>query len=185
MSQWAKREARRIEKARTLIQPGIPHLGGIWADLGCGAGIFTSALHTLIRPGGMIYAVDASRRALESLSRNFADSYPGASLHPVLADFTQPVRLPALDGLIMANSLHFIGDKQPVLSHVAELIRSGGRFILVEYNTTLGNAAVPYPIDETGFLELADTVGLRQARILAKIPSTFLGQMYAGMAFAP
>jgi hypothetical protein len=54
--------------------------------------------------------------------------------------------------------------------------------MVVEYNTRRGNAAVPYPLDEWGFLALAEEAGLRQAGIVARIPSTFLGEMYAGMA---
>lgn len=178
---WAEREARRIEKARTLIQPGIPGPGGAWADLGCGDGIFTSALHSLIQPGDDIYAVDKDRRALQALTRNFAESYPDASLHPIHADFTRPVTLPPLDGLVMANSLHFVKDKLSILAQIIHLLKPGGRLIVVEYNTRRGNFAVPYPLDEAGFLARASQVGLREARILTKIPSSFLGEMYSGL----
>ena len=53
-SGWAQREARRIQKAITLLRPGIPGPGGVWADIGCGDGIFTSALYALIQPDGEI-----------------------------------------------------------------------------------------------------------------------------------
>ena len=181
---WAEREARRIGKARTLIQSGIPQSGGVWADIGCGDGIFTSALCGLLADGVVIYAVDKDRYALQSLQRNFAESYPSAALHSVHADFTRPLSLPPLDGSLMANSLHFIRDKAPVLAGITQRLKPGGRLIVVEYNTSRGNSAVPYPIDETGFLRLAESIGLHEARILAKIPSTFLGEMYAGLAFA-
>lgn len=175
---------RRIEKARTLLRPGVPGPGGVWADIGCGDGIFTAALHTLIRPGGEIYAVDKNRHALKALARNFAESYPDASIHPLRADFTRPPTLPPLDGLVMANSLHFVIKKRPVLARLARLLKPGGRLIVVEYNTSQGNFAVPHPLDESGFLKLARQAGLHEARILAKIPSTFLGEMYAGMGLA-
>jgi ubiquinone/menaquinone biosynthesis C-methylase UbiE len=184
VSTWADREARRIEKARTLIRPGIPGPGGVWADLGCGDGIFTAALHTLTQPGAEIYGVDNDRRALDALKRNFADSYPDALLHPVRADFRRPLSLPPLDGIVMANSLHFVGDKPAVLAPIAGLLKPGGRLIVVEYNATRGNPAVPYPLDETGFLELARAIGLPEAHVLARIPSTFLGEMYAGIGIA-
>jgi hypothetical protein len=38
-------------------------------------------------------------------------------------------------------------------------------------------------MDESGFLALARQIDLHGARIQAKIPSTFLGEMYAGLAF--
>jgi ubiquinone/menaquinone biosynthesis C-methylase UbiE len=180
-SAWAEREARRIQKAITLLQRGVPGPGGIWADVGCGDGIFTSALYTLIRPGGEIYAVDRDQYALDALTHNLAESYPKAALHPVRADFTRALTLPALDGMVMANSLHFVTDKAPALSRLIRLLKPGGRLIVVEYNTRQGNPAVPYPLDDQSFLKLATQVGLREARILSRIPSSFLGEMYAGM----
>jgi len=171
----------RIEKARALLCSGIPGPGGIWADAGCGDGIFTIALYTLIRPGGEIYAIDRNRQALKTLARNF--NFADALLHPVLADFTRPLALPPLDGLVMANSLHFVRKKTPVLARLASLLKPGGRLIIVEYNASRGNFAVPHPLDEGGFLALAREASLQEAQIQAKIPSTFLGEMYAGIAF--
>jgi trans-aconitate methyltransferase len=184
LSTWARREARRIEKARTLLRGGAEDMGGTWADLGCGDGIFTAALHTLLQPGSEIYAVDRNRRALRALMQNFAEGYPEASIHPLLADFTRSLSLPPLDGLVMANSLHFVKHKRSVLVRIVDLLEPGGRLILVEYNATRGNFAVPYPLDEVGFLTLAREVGLDEARILAKIPSSFMGEMYSGMGLA-
>jgi ubiquinone/menaquinone biosynthesis C-methylase UbiE len=178
---WAEREARRIGKACKLLGSGLQDAGGTWADLGCGDGIFTAALCTLLRTASEIYAVDKNRLALEALVRNFAESYPEASPHPILADFRHRLSLPALDGLLMANSLHFVKRKRPVLERLAKLLKPGGRLIVVEYNTSRGNPAVPHPLAGAGFLALAEEVGLREARILAKIPSSFLGEMYAGM----
>ncbi|HLF27548.1 MAG TPA: class I SAM-dependent methyltransferase [Anaerolineae bacterium] len=184
MTTWVEREARRIEKARTLLEPGISASGGTWADLGCGDGIFTVALHTLIRPGDEIYGVDTDQRALDALARHFAESYPDATLHPIRADFTRPLSLPPLAGSVMANALHFVREQPAVLARIRDLLKPGGRLIVVEYNTARGNAAVPYPLDESSFLQLAKSIGLREVRILAKIPSSFLGEMYAGMGLA-
>lgn len=178
---WAQREARRIGKACVLLRPAVEGEAGTWADLGCGDGIFTAALAALLRPGSVIYAVDHERRALDALARNFTESYPGISPRLLLADFTRPFALPSLDGLLMANSLHFVREKRPVLAWLVSLLKPGGRLVVVEYNTHKGNLAVPYPLDERGFLTLARQVGLDQARIVARIPSTFLGEMYAGM----
>ena len=181
MMAWAEREAYRISKAIRLLQPGVPAKGGLWADLGCGDGIFTSALYTLIRPGSTIYAVDRDPNAVDALTRHFAQSYPEAALHPVCADFTRELKLPALDGVVMANALHFVADKAPVLSRLIRCLKPGGRLIVVEYNTNQGNPAVPHPMGDQNWLKLAAQVGLREARIVSRIPSSFLGEMYAGI----
>jgi len=184
-SGWAQREACRISKAITLLRPGIPHPGGVWADIGCGDGIFTSALYTLIQPDGEIYAVDRDPFALAALARNFADSYPSAKLQTLRADFTRELSLPALDGMVMANALHFVADKAPVLSRLIRLLKPGGRLVVVEYNTNQGNPAVPYPLDDRNWLKLAAQAGLREVRIVSRIPSSFLGEMYAGIGLTP
>lgn len=184
MSDWATREARRIEKARTLLRAGVAGLQGTWADLGCGDGIFTSALYTLLEPNSEIYAVDKSRRALRAIERNFAQSYPRALLRTLRADFTRPLSLPALDGVLMANALHFVRKKEPVLESLVKLLKPRSPLIVVEYNASRGNFAVPHPLDDTGFTKLASQVGLHNAQIIARIPSSFLGEMYAGIALA-
>jgi SAM-dependent methyltransferase len=181
----ASDRATRIRKARTLLRPGVPDLGGTWADLGCGDGIFTAALYALIQPEGQVYAVDKDRRALETLARYFRADFPGADLYPVVADFTRSLALPSLDGLVMANSLHFVRDREKVglLVRLSALLKPGGRLIVVEYNAARGNFAVPHPLDEAGFLTLARQAGLEEPHILARIPSTFLREFYSGLAF--
>jgi hypothetical protein len=57
----------------------------------------------------------------------------------------------------------------------------GGQMIVIEYNTNQGNSAVPYPLDETEFLDLAHETGLLQPQIVTKASSSFLGEMYIGM----
>jgi len=185
MSTWAEREARRIQKAVALISPGISTPGGVWADVGCGDGIFTLALHSLTRPGTEIYAIDKDRDALDALMRHAAESIPDAVIHPLHADFTHQLALTALDGMLMANALHFTQAQTAVLRQLVALLKPGGRLIVVEYNTLRAHSAVPYPLDERSFLALTGAVGLRDARIVARIPSSFLSEMYAGLATRP
>ena len=176
----------RIEKARNLLLPGIVQgAGSVWADLGCGDGIFTAALATLLGPDTEIYAVDTNENALHSLVRNSTRDAPNAVVRAVQADFGRTLDLPPLDGVLMANSLHFICPKQSVLSRIIPMLKTNGQLIVVEYNTSQGNPWVPYPLDDVGFLALARTLKLRRACILATIPSSFLGEMYSGMGIAP
>lgn len=184
MSPWPNN--RRLRKAHTLLRPAIEaEVAGVWADLGCGDGAFTYWLATFLPAGSRLYAVDKAAHQLRSLQRNFATLELNVSVEPRLADFTQPLTLPPLNGLVMANSFHFVRPKEPALRQVASLLKPGGRLVLVEYNTNRGNSAVPYPLDETAFLELVARVGLAEARIVARAPSTFLGEMYTGVASFP
>lgn len=184
MKRFFNRDDRRSRKARQLLQPAVADLGGTWADLGCGEGIFTLLLAEFLQPGSTIYAVDRNKQALGRLERKL-DANPDAAIHLIHADFTRPLALPPLDGLVMANSLHFVADKTPLLARLVQHLKPGGHLVLIEYNASRGNYAVPHPFDETQFIDLVTQAGLIEARIAAKAPSSFLGEMYTGVASTP
>ena len=90
-----------------LLREGIAEPGGVWADLGSGAGAFTLALADLLGPTGEIYSVDQDRGALREQERAMRARFPETTAQYLAADFTQRLDLPPLDGVVMANSLHF------------------------------------------------------------------------------
>ena len=94
-----------------LLQKGISEKGGIWADLGSGTGSFTLALADLIGPTGKIYTIDKDHRALKDQEKAMRTNFPTTTVEYKTADFTQRLDLPKLDGIIMANSLHFVRHK--------------------------------------------------------------------------
>ncbi|HXX77860.1 MAG TPA: class I SAM-dependent methyltransferase, partial [Ktedonobacteraceae bacterium] len=94
-----------------LLQKGIPEKGGIWADLGSGSGAFTLALADLIGSTGRIYSIDKDKRALKEQEKAMRSNFPTAHVEYLTADFTRPLDLPGLDGIIMANSLHNVRHK--------------------------------------------------------------------------
>lgn len=72
--------------------------------------------------------------------------FPGTRVTFHVADFTRPLALPPLHGIVMANALHFVRDSTPVLHALIQLLIPGGRLILVEYDADHGNPWVPHPI---------------------------------------
>src|SRR5262245_58903991 len=94
-----------------LLRKGVASPGGVWADLGSGTGAFTLALAELIGPAGEISSVDKDGGALREQERQFRARFPGQPVHYLKADFTRPLNLPPLDGLVMANALHFHREK--------------------------------------------------------------------------
>src|SRR5664279_844675 len=119
-----------------LIRGGVEGGGSAWADLGSGEGAFTLALADILEAAGSIVTVDRDGRALQVQLRRLAEAFPGTSVTPLVADFTRPLGLPPLDGIVMANSLHFVRDKLPVLRQVHDSLRPGGRLILVAVSYT-------------------------------------------------
>jgi len=167
---------------KQLLQKGIPGPGGVWADLGSGTGAFTLALADLIGPAGYIYSVDRDRSSLREQERTMRASFPAVRVEYILADFTQQLALPPLDGIVMANSLHFVRKKDPVLQLLHSYLRPSGRLILVEYNVDRGNPWVPYTFSYTTWEALAHHNGFTHTQLLEKRPSRFLGEIYSALS---
>lgn len=169
----------------SLLRAGIAAPGGVWADLGSGRGAFTLALAELVGPQAAIYSVDQDGGALRDQARAMRERFPAVTVHTQVGDFTRPLDLPPLDGIVMANSLHFHRRKEPVLEGLIRLLKPGGRLILVEYNVDQGNPWVPHPISYPAWEALARRVGLVETRLLASRPSRFLREIYSALSFTP
>lgn len=120
------------------------------------------------------------------MQARFPDRGPGMT-HYLFADFTRPVGLPQLDGVVMANALHFQRQPQKVvaLGLLYDYLRPGGRFILVEYNIDRGNPWVPYPISYPHWQVLARESGFTGTQQLATRPSRTFDQIYSAVSFKP
>ena len=171
--------------AVALIRDAIPQAGGTWADLGAGEGTFTRALVELLGPDSRIYAVDRDAGAVRAIERWAAKDAP--NVIPVIADFARPFELPGLgekelDGILLANALHFVRDADAVLARLAALVRPAGRVVLVEYDRRGASPWVPYPIPSRRLPELAASAGLSTPTITGTRPSMFSGTLYAAAA---
>src|SRR6266496_796775 len=125
-----KTQMNRAEMVE-LIRGGVPGAGGVWADLGAGTGNFTEALRGLLGAQGAIYA-----------------------------DITQRLTLPPLDGVLVANALHFIRDQAAALALIASYLRPSGRLLIVEYDLAEPLRWLPFPVPFTRFQALAEGAGL-------------------------
>ena len=165
-----------------LLRDGVPDTTGTWADLGAGEGAFTLALADLLPPDSTIHAIDRDRGALAELERaheRLAKRRPLARVVTAAGDFTRDLTLPPLDGVVMANSLHFVKDKKAVLDRVRSLLVARGVLLLVEYDTDVGNDWVPYPLSFETWHRIAPQCGFAEPRLLASHPSRFLRRIYS------
>ncbi len=170
-----------------LIRGGVPGPGGLWADIGAGAGAFTLALADLLGPDGKILAIDRDERALRHLATAMAARFPAVALRTIVADYTRPLDLPPLDGIVAANTLHFLPSpaRAAVLTRLRGYLRPGGRLILVEYNIARGNPWVPHPFTYDTWETMADRAGFGDTRLLARRPSRTLREIYAAASEVP
>ncbi len=168
----------------SLIRDGVDGAGPHWLELGAGSGAFTLALLDVLGERADVVALDRDAGSLRKLEDAVARRFPVGSVRSVVADFAQPLPFePAsFDGVLMANSLHFVRDKEPVLRAAIDILKPGGRFLIVEYGSDRGNQWVPWPMSHATWTGVAARVGLRDTRLIGEVPSRFLGSIYAAVS---
>lgn len=137
-----------------------------WADLGCGSGLFTTALAHYLPKGSTIYAID------QKLPANI----PGHGIQLLQRNFVSD-ELPQVDGILMANSLHYVKDKYTFLNKT-----QAGTFLIVEYDIEKPVPVwVPYPVS---FNKLSIYFPNKQIIKLHERPSAYgQGNMYAALIY--
>src|SRR4051794_35402705 len=108
-----------LREAIGLIDAASPFLQHLqpqyWADLGCGAGLFTEALTHLLPAQSTVYGVDTKPTLRQT-----------DHIIPIIADFIKDdLPLRDLDGILMANSLHYVKGKPALLQKLDNYMRSG------------------------------------------------------------
>jgi len=127
--------------ATALIQPAFNTNGTAeyWADLGCGDGVFTLALANCLAPGSKIDAVDRRVVTIGPVSNILIRTFT-ADIETVSFGTGQ------LDGILMANSFHFVKEKGPMILALRSFPQNNGRVLMVEYDRVSPNKWVPFPI---------------------------------------
>jgi SAM-dependent methyltransferase len=172
----------RTGDAAAFIKDAVTGQSGVWADLGAGTGTFTRALLELLGDGSRIYALDRDAAAVADVARWAEAEAPMVTA--VEGDFTGDFVLPGLgdgklDGILLANSLHFAKDAAAVLTRLTTMLRPGGRVVLVEYDRRAASRWVPYPISIAQLPALAAAAGLSRPRVVESRPSEYGGILYA------
>ena len=171
-----------------------------WADLGCGDGTFTLALAALLPPGSTIEAIDLRPGIARQTTAG------GVMIIPRSADFVaDDLGLTGLDGILMANSLHYVRDKPALLQKLRACYREGASasggpdpaatpsiattamgkaLLLVEYDTDRPTPHwVPYPLSLAAATKLLPEAGWPHIQKLGSRPSAFgRSDLYAALA---
>jgi SAM-dependent methyltransferase len=169
-----------VRDAIALIKhnPVAARAQSVWADLGCGSGLFTYALANLLETGSTIYAWDKTPPALSG--------HPNPhhiTIKPGQLDFLKDdLPVSGLDGILMANSLHYVPGKSAFIDKISTHLREDGAFLIVEYETTKANPWVPYPVPFQALKALFHEAGFTSSVKLNERPSLYRsGHMYAAM----
>jgi ubiquinone/menaquinone biosynthesis C-methylase UbiE len=165
-----------------LLCDGVSAPGGVWAEFGSGTGAFTLALAEVIGGSGRIYSIDRDASALKMQTQALQSRFAAIHLQTIVTDFTRPLDLPPLDGILMANALHFVREKDALVARLRGYLKPGGRLLMVEYNVDTGNPWVPYPFSYRTWAALAARHGFTDTRLLATQPSRFLNEIYSAVS---
>lgn len=160
-----------LRDAIDLIRPGVFPLSGTWADIGAGTGMFTMALMEILVQG-KILAVDKNPHAL--YKSDLPKQKSKVPVEIIEADFNKSLSLPLLDGLIMANALHYALDHLLALQNVLSSLKVGGTILLIEYETHIPRAPwVPNPVPFQHFAQMCTVVGLNPPKCIGKHNSIY------------
>ena len=149
-----------------------------WADLGCGSGLFTRALASLQLPGSLIYAVD-THPTLPLNSGGFSE----IRIETVPLDFVRADwPFAQLDGLLMANSLHYVSNQLAFLAKAIRHLTESGVFLVVEYDSDVPNPWVPYPLSYHALKRLFSNSGYSRIEKVNQKPSRYgRANLYAAL----
>ena len=168
-----------------LIRPGVEGAGPRWLELGAGEGAFTLALADVLGPGGEILATDRDDRALRIAEAAVRSRFPLTGVERRAFDYTDGIPYGPFDGVLAANTLHFVRDRDATLRAIRFAMAPGGRFIVVEYDADRGNPWVPHPFSFETWRREARRAGFGEPRLIGRVPSRFLGSIYAAASDVP
>lgn len=161
------------EDAISLIEKAVSgHEPQVWADLGCGNGTFTKALNSLLPAGSHITAVDLESQRLGLPNVDF-----------LRANFERDdLKLSGLDGILMANAIHYVSEKNYLIRKLEPMFTGSPHFIMIEYDTDRANPWVPFPITFKQLQTLFGTLGYHKVVKVSEIPSAYRsGNMYCAL----
>jgi ubiquinone/menaquinone biosynthesis C-methylase UbiE len=167
-----------------LIRAGVEGTGPRWLELGAGEGAFTLALADVLGADAEILACDRDARALRQAASRVHRAFPAAHVETRAFDFTEALPYGPFDGVLAANSLHFVKDRDATLRAIRWALVPLGRLVVVEYDADRGNPWVPHPFSFETWRREAVAAGFDEPRLLHRVPSRFLEAIYGAVTTA-
>ena len=71
-----------------------------------------------------------------------------------------PLNLDNLDGILMANSLHYVRAQERLLGQLMLNVKAGGQLVVAEYDRGRRSPWIPFPVTFERLASLAKKLGL-------------------------
>ena len=118
----------------------------------------------------IIHAMDRDAAVLRALP---VEEH-GVTIRRWTGDVTQtPWPFGEIDGLLLANVLHYISDQPAFLRACREQLSNEGHLLVVEYDTDRANSWVPYPVPRAALTDLCIAAGFARVIALGTRPSIY------------
>ena len=110
-----------------FVKPGMNVM-----DFGCGFGHYTLGMGKLTGPRGSVWAVDVQEKMLNKTMKRTRKQGLSGVIHPINCSHCE-IKLPRpLDFILAGNSLHETPSAAAQLTEFYQLLKLGGRFLLLE-----------------------------------------------------
>jgi predicted methyltransferase len=128
-----ERERDQWQRPADVIQALNLREGGAVVDLGSGVGYFALKLSPVVGKRGRVIAVDILKEPLAFLwVRSFLRNQHNID---VIHGYPDNPRLPTgvVDGVLVANTYHELAQPKPILYHLFQSLKPGGRLVIVDH----------------------------------------------------
>ena len=168
----------KISEAIALIRNPLLEQNRIqsWCDLGCGTGTFTKALAQSLDSGSTILAVDMDSTALKAIPGRGSWSRNPKGVRRSEEPWSAPW---TVDGILMANSLHFIQDQHLLIKKLLPLTNC---FFNCGVRALKTKPLGTYPVGFEKLRQLFNESGVQRVEKLLTQGSRLGGTIYSAFA---
>jgi ubiquinone/menaquinone biosynthesis C-methylase UbiE len=120
------------------------------ADLGAGSGEFTFAAQRAVGGSGRVFAIEVQKELVPRIKNSAQGMNLPRNLEVIWGDVEEiggsELRDGAVNGVIAANLLFQLEDRDNFVNEVNRILKPGGRVLLVDWSDSFGNTG-PRPED--------------------------------------
>jgi ubiquinone/menaquinone biosynthesis C-methylase UbiE len=102
----------------------------VWADIGCGSGLFTILLAQMINK---VYAMDISNEMLKMLKETLKKQKISNVEIMQSSETKVPLKNESIDGILLAFVAHELDEPEILVNEFFRSLKSGGRLIIIEH----------------------------------------------------
>lgn len=121
--------------------------GDVVADFGAGKGFFLKAFSDAVGTTGKVYACEIQKQLVDLLGEQ-SRTQGLSNVYPIWCDLEEEngikISDEELDVAVLINTLFIIENKEAAIKEMARTIRSGGKFLIVDWTESFGGLG-PHP----------------------------------------